>query len=619
MKKSSDSDAVKGESSTERKENRTQTSPDGSASTFYTECSVFHDASFNVIEQDHVEIAASSFTDERGKLGRQPAVKDSKTILREFTSGHDASFHVPVHEKAHTASYQFDEGNNVGGQSVAKDSKSILKEFTSGREKPMFQQPFNPNRLEESPGSPMPLSVVIKRVRTPDSQGDDDDDDALADSIDVLLGRSASKFPTMNDIIDDTELADKIDSLLSANSGAHSTPNETKLNNSLGDLELEPFLLNIEQSVFDDQSSSGNPESSLAEGFAKSETQGDISPIAQNDHGTSTHCFSSYVDEGYHGDERPDTKKNSAKVLTELLRSQHDISKAFGELALGMAKLVDEKELNKVAKPRFFQRLRKNRTPLIACEDEEASAGSAAKDDGSLLSFRLLGRKTLFSRGGGGDELASATSIPTKDDGSRLSLRRFRKNYVSLVVGEDEHASTNSIATNDDVSFASIVGRELSETCAFLDDSKLKPMNMNHVANLIDALVVRQEEIAVQIVSIAADAMRKAEDKELEIQRLQHTLQQLESYVSSKRTSAKRRLSVNSLSTFGSNKVWPRIDEKIEESSIASDCSEELLPGIPRMIDISHTIVDIEKICEYDGEDDTASFIPDGGSVRLLM
>lgn len=610
LKKSPDADVVKSEPNTDQTKNNQTSSPNsGSSSTFYTECSTCHDASFNILEQANniAEVTESSFSEEGNHhLGDRSTAKDSETILREFTSGHDASFHVSeLENESNTASLHLHDGNEP---SPAKDSKTILKEFTSGREKPAFQQPFNPNG-EQSPTLQMPFSVVVKRARPLES---DDSDAALADNINVVLGASPIKFPTVKDVKDDTELADKIDFLLSTNSSDRHPSNKVELNSSLHDLTLDPITMN-ESSLVESLSETPGGVSSTA-------ATGTLPPsISQNDYEASSPCFSSSscLDEGHNRDGQPNTKENSAVVLTELLKSQRDISKAFGELALGMAKLVDEKELNTVAKPRFFQRLRKKKTPLTACEDEEASTGSIARDDGSPMSFQLLGRKNLFSRVPGGDEHASAKSISTKDDGSRLSLRRFRKNYVSLDLGENEHASTNSIATNDDQSSASVISRELSETCAVLDDSKLKRMNMNRVANLIDSLVLRQEEIALEIVSIAADAMRKAEDKESEIQRLQHTLRQLESYVSSKRTSAKRRLSMNSVSTFGSNKVWPKIDEEIEENSIISDCSEDLPPGIPRMIDISHTIVDIEKICEYD--DDTASFIPDNLSVRLIM
>ncbi|GAX16064.1 hypothetical protein FisN_20Hh260 [Fistulifera solaris] len=307
----------------------------------------------------------------------------------------------------------------------------------------------------------------------------------------------------------------------------------------------------------------------------------------------SASCFSQtpVLDERLKLSGQSDAKQNSARVLTELLQSQHDISKALGELALGMAKLADERELEIEVKPTFLQRLkkknRKKRIPLAACRGEDASEASTA----------------------------------TKDDGSLLSFRKLKKSYLSRVKSGDEQTSAASNASTHYASDSSLVGGELSDSFSSLDCSDLGQLGINRVAHLIDSLVLRQEELAVQIVSIAADAMRNAEDKELEIQRLKHTLRQLESYVSSKRTSAKRRLSMlsmNSLSTFGSNtKVWPKIDEIVEENSF-SDCSANLPPGMPRVIDISHTVVDIEKICGYD-EDDTASCIPENTSFRLLM
>lgn len=374
-------------------------------------------------------------------------------------------------------------------------------------------------------------------------------------------------------------------------------PHRIKSDPFSGPTFSEPILKRTENQARRSPDGSGSNMTFYTESSIFNDASSHVPEQAQMDD-TAT----SFLDEGNSLNAQPDQRKNSATVLTELLQSQHEISKALGELALGMAKLVDEKEFKNVAKPRFSRRLWKKKSSLGAGGDEQASVNSVPKD-GSVFSFRRL-KKSYSSLTAAGDEQASATSIATED--------------FSLAADGDKQASATSIATKDDGSVALLVGRDIFETSARLDSSKLEERNMNHIAHVIDSLVVRQEELAVQIVSIAADAMRKAEDKELEIQRLQHTLRHLESYVASKRTSAKRRLSMGSLSTFGSNKAWPKITEEIDEHSV-SDCSADLPAGIPRVIDISHTIVDIEKICEHDGEEDTASYIPDHASIRLLM
>jgi hypothetical protein len=527
---------IKGDPNIDRTEIQTQTltSPDGSASnaTLYTECSTSHDVSWSHPEQAIVECATNLvYSDEAKK--------------------------------------------NPGGQPPTKDSKNVLKKSISRRDK--LRQSFKPNRLQPSESN-SPRSSVDSRTPQLDDQNDTD----LADRIDFLLS-GKKRF-------NDTELAERINTILAGNSGARSTTSGIKSNSSLGEAILDSSSgEGVEHSLFVDQLSPCELESCLGDSvtmFAPAST-------TQTEFEMSASCFSQtpVLDERLKLSGQSDAKQNSARVLTELLQSQHDISKALGELALGMAKLADERELEIEVKPTFLQRLkkknRKKRIPLAACRGEDASEASTA----------------------------------TKDDGSLLSFRKLKKSYLSRVKSGDEQTSAASNASTHYASDSSLVGGELSDSFSSLDCSDLGQLGINRVAHLIDSLVLRQEELAVQIVSIAADAMRNAEDKELEIQRLKHTLRQLESYVSSKRTSAKRRLSMlsmNSLSTFGSNtKVWPKIDEIVEENSF-SDCSANLPPGMPRVIDISHTVVDIEKICGYD-EDDTASCIPENTSFRLLM
>jgi hypothetical protein len=496
------------------------------------------------------------------------------TLYTECSTSHDVSWSHPEQalvEDATNLEYS-GEGNNLTRQPPAKDAKNILRKFTSRREN--FHQSFNPNRLQPSKSN-SPHSSVNSKTPQLDSQ----DNTALADRIDFLL----SGKKTFNE----TAIAARINTILAGNSGARSTTSDLKSNSSLGEVKLDSSSVKgVEHSLFVDRLSPSELESCL----------GDIAamfPPASTTHTEfemSASCFSqtSVLDERINPSGQYDDKENSARVLTELLQSQHDISKALGELALGMAKLADERDLEIEVKPTFLQRLkkknRKKKIPLAACQGEDASEASTA----------------------------------TKDDGSLLSFRKSKKSYLSRVKGGDEQASAASSATTNYGSDSSLVGGELSDSFSSLNCSDLGQLGLNRVAHLIDSLVLRQEELAVQIVSIAADAMRNAEDKELEIQRLKHTLRQLESYVSFKRTSAKRRLSMNSLSTFGSsNKVWPKIDEIVEENSF-SDCNANLPPGMPRVIDISHTVVDIEKICGYD-EDDTASCIPENTSFRLLM
>ncbi|GAX28940.1 hypothetical protein FisN_20Lh260 [Fistulifera solaris] len=505
---------------------------------------------------------------DRTEIGTQTSPDGSAshmTLYTECSASHDVSWSHPGQARVEdvTNLENSDEGNKIGGQSPTIDSKRILRKFTSRREN--FQQSFNPNRLQPSKQS-FPHSSVDSQTFQLDSQ----DDTTLANRIDFIL--SGNK--TLNDIA----LAARINAILAGNSGARSTTSGEVILDSSSAKGVEHSLFFDQQSPNEFGSCQGDSDAMFPP-VSTTQTEFDLS--------ASRFSQTSVLDEKIEISGQSSAKKNSARVLTELLQSQHDISKALGELTLGMAKLADERELEIDLKPTFLQRLKKKnrmkRIPLAACHGEDISeASSATKDDGSLLSFRKLKKNYLF-RVKRGDKFSAASNASTK------------------------YASDSSL----------VVG-ELSDSFSSLDCSDLGQLGKNHVAQLIDSLVLRQEELAVQIVLIAADAMRNAEDKEMEIQRLKHTLRQLESYVASKRTSAKRRLSMNSLSTFGSNtKVWPKIDGIVEENSF-SGCRANLPPGMPRVIDISHTVVDIEKICGYD-EDDTASCIPENTSFRLLM